>query len=125
MKEQLCWQCKNFSCCPWSNGDPIEGWVADKTDIGYLIKECPKFERDVFTRTILNKKLAYERITVEEISKLLNVSIRTAFRRLSKSQTKVKNLMLSLGYELIIIEDEDTFYRLNKCYYIRRLDKND
>lgn len=50
----LCWSCYNacpmrindryISGCEWSiHLRPVEGWTADKTDVSYFVKECPKF----------------------------------------------------------------------------------
>lgn len=45
--DTLCWSCKNYyNGCSWSKSfEPVEGWKAKKTKMGYLVLECPKFER--------------------------------------------------------------------------------
>lgn len=110
---QLCWKCSNFSSCPWSYGIPIEGWVAEKTEISYLIKKCPLFVADK------PKNPKYKRVYVKDIGKILNKDIRTIFRYLATKQTKLNKMLRDKGYELRIELDD----KLNN-YYIRKLEED-
>lgn len=69
-KDTLCWKCtKCVGYCDWSAfGIPIEGWVADKTDISYLVKSCPEYNED------------YRCGSSEDISKYLGISVKNYYR---------------------------------------------
>lgn len=49
----LCWGCKHANAdpfddiCPWfKRQKPVPDWTADKTNLGYFVRECPRFEHD-------------------------------------------------------------------------------
>lgn len=49
-KDSICWDCsKAISAgCSWSKpelGVPVDGWTATKTRIGYIVHDCPEFDR--------------------------------------------------------------------------------
>lgn len=47
-KEHLCWSCKNaYSGCSWSVFyKPVNGWVAYKSNVSYLVHKCPQYKYD-------------------------------------------------------------------------------
>ncbi len=45
----LCWDCENSvkKGCKWAKKfKPIDGWTAEETNKGYLVRDCPEFIRD-------------------------------------------------------------------------------
>lgn len=45
----LCWDCERSykKTCNWAKDfKPVDGWDADETKNGYLVKSCPEFIRD-------------------------------------------------------------------------------
>lgn len=52
-RDTLCWDCKKAMTggCSWTNPEkvqPVEGWVAKKSRDGYIVADCPQFERDTY-----------------------------------------------------------------------------
>ena len=53
--DTLCIYCAKACCnkCSWSESKtPVDGWDAEQTEKGYLVKSCPLFVRDVYTNTL-------------------------------------------------------------------------
>ena len=102
-RDTICWNCKHctgatspnplykqeptapkFFTCPWATeGKPVPGWTAEKTDLkvspevtteSYLVEACPYFEPD------LGAKIAA--MSNEEIAKRLEVSTRFVSKHL-------------------------------------------
>ena len=51
MPQSICWDCRNATekGCVWAAlFEPVEGWDAEKTKNGYLVKGCPEFDRDSY-----------------------------------------------------------------------------
>lgn len=49
-KDTLCWDCGRAlrAGCSWSDPErqkPVNGWQAKKTRMGYIVQDCPCFER--------------------------------------------------------------------------------
>lgn len=57
--ETLCIWCQRSctNCCSWSDHlEPVNGWVAEETNHGYLVLECPEFVKET-KESILPAKL--------------------------------------------------------------------
>lgn len=51
--ETLCWDCAKATTggCNWTNPniqEPVEGWKAVESDMGYCVLKCPEFERHTY-----------------------------------------------------------------------------
>ena len=62
----LCWTCSKFNFrCSWSQDfTPVAGWKAEENKNGYLVQECPEYDRDSY-----NNGLWRERDLVENFKK--------------------------------------------------------
>lgn len=117
-KETLCWRCQNFSKCSWSRGVPVENWDAEPTVVqdwsdgvleeihSYCVNSCPQFKSDI----------AGTQTNIVEMAKILDVSVRTLFRELARSEARVKKAFEAKGYKLTIYKA----YVL-KTYYLNKI----
>lgn len=51
--DTICWDCKKamYGGCSWTDPEiqkPVEGWTATKNSKGYLVRECPLFDRGTY-----------------------------------------------------------------------------
>lgn len=103
-KETKCWSCKNANGkCSWSkNFQPVEGWTAIKTIIpsdneeSYLVYKCPNY--------VLDKTM----LSVEQISKILHISIRSFYKL---GEQKVLMRLQKLHYDVILTNENKFILR--------------
>lgn len=104
MPETKCWSCKN-ACgnCSWSKEfKPVDGWIATKTFLinenedSFIVHKCPEY---IFDKMIL---------TVEQISKLLNISTRHYYRL---SEDTILKRLIALKYDVILTYDNKFILR--------------
>ena len=51
--DTICWDCKKamYGGCSWTDPEvqkPVDGWTATKNSKGYLVRECPLFDRGTY-----------------------------------------------------------------------------
>ena len=87
--DTLCWDCKK-ACrggCSWADPtkqEPVEDWVATKTDHGYVVHACPQFDRETYGggmyRSADDYILALEIAVTERNHKIENIKKTSWYR---------------------------------------------
>ena len=97
--DTICWDCKKamYGGCSWTDPEtqePVEGWTATKNSKGYLVRECPLFDRGTYAcgmyRTADDYILALE--TALENTK-------NTLARVKKSYKKIKTQINYLNWQ--------------------------
>ena len=105
-KDTICWDCKRAceGSCSWSDMErhqPVEGWTAEKTSMGYCVHDCPLFIRETWAagnyRTAEDYILALETMLDNE---------RTKLNRAKKYVAVTRNTYLKLKGQYKALQDK-------------------
>ena len=116
--DTICWDCANAmnGGCTWANPieqKPIEGWMAEETDMGYRVINCPEFKRCTYGcgryRTADDYILALETRVTEQKRQIAslkkNMWWKTAYR-LRCEKRKLSLMVTELREKLNALEME-------------------